>query len=264
MMVDVSHASKQTMLDAVRVSRAPVIASHSNCRRTISLAAASSIAIARGPPVKFGIQTGQQHRPFSEILRLWQVAERTGYSNAWLYDHLVPVGGDLDGEVYESWSALATLPASSVITAAIVASTLIVSSSWIRGEITSSVVPDPRDRRGAARVVTPVAGSGSRRRRDELGRGKGNERREEGDEASARQRRGDDGGGPDRQRLRAEIHVIGMGVRHAENPSGEHDDHHQGHQPAALVSGHTEAVETQRGCHVRKTATSRRGSSCCR
>jgi F420-dependent oxidoreductase-like protein len=59
--------------------------------------------------VRFGIQTGQQHRPFTEILKLWQLAERIGYSNAWLYDHLVPVGGDLDGDVYESWSALAIL-----------------------------------------------------------------------------------------------------------------------------------------------------------
>ena len=59
--------------------------------------------------MQFGIQTGQQHRSFKEILSLWQLAERTGYSYAWLYDHLVPVGGDLDGEVYESWSLLATL-----------------------------------------------------------------------------------------------------------------------------------------------------------
>jgi F420-dependent oxidoreductase-like protein len=59
--------------------------------------------------VQFGIQTGQQHRSFAEILSLWQLAERTGYSYGWLYDHLVPVGGDLDGEVYEAWSALAML-----------------------------------------------------------------------------------------------------------------------------------------------------------
>jgi alkanesulfonate monooxygenase SsuD/methylene tetrahydromethanopterin reductase-like flavin-dependent oxidoreductase (luciferase family) len=59
--------------------------------------------------VEFGIQTGQQHRPFKEILGLWQLAERVGYSYGWLYDHLVPVGGDLDGEVYESWAALAML-----------------------------------------------------------------------------------------------------------------------------------------------------------
>lgn len=59
--------------------------------------------------MQFGIQTGQQHRSFKEILNLWQLAERTGFSYGWLYDHLVPVGGDLDGEVYESWSLLATL-----------------------------------------------------------------------------------------------------------------------------------------------------------
>ena len=59
--------------------------------------------------MQFGIQTGQQHRSFTEILSLWQLAERVGYSYGWLYDHLVPVGGDLDGDVYESWSVLAML-----------------------------------------------------------------------------------------------------------------------------------------------------------
>ena len=59
--------------------------------------------------MRFGIQTGQQHRSFTEILSLWQLAERVGYDYGWLYDHLVPVGGDLDGDVYESWTALAML-----------------------------------------------------------------------------------------------------------------------------------------------------------
>lgn len=59
--------------------------------------------------MEFGIQTGQQHRPFPELLKLWQLAERLGYSYGWLYDHLVPVGGDLDGQVYEAWATLAML-----------------------------------------------------------------------------------------------------------------------------------------------------------
>lgn len=62
-----------------------------------------------GATVDFGIQTGQQHRPYSEILELWQLAERLGYRYAWLYDHLVPVGGDLDGEVFEAWTLLSSL-----------------------------------------------------------------------------------------------------------------------------------------------------------
>lgn len=59
--------------------------------------------------MEFGIQTGQQHRSFDEIVKLWKVAERAGFTYGWLYDHLVPVGGDLDGEVYEAWSMLAML-----------------------------------------------------------------------------------------------------------------------------------------------------------
>jgi F420-dependent oxidoreductase-like protein len=59
--------------------------------------------------VDFGIQTGQQHRSYSEILNLWQTAERLGFSYAWLYDHLIPVGGDLDGDVFEAWTMLSSL-----------------------------------------------------------------------------------------------------------------------------------------------------------
>jgi alkanesulfonate monooxygenase SsuD/methylene tetrahydromethanopterin reductase-like flavin-dependent oxidoreductase (luciferase family) len=59
--------------------------------------------------VEFGIQTGQQHRSYSEILNLWQIAERLGFSYAWLYDHLIPVGGDLDGDVFEAWTLLSSL-----------------------------------------------------------------------------------------------------------------------------------------------------------
>lgn len=59
--------------------------------------------------MEFGIQTGQQHRSYAEILRLWQTAERHGFAAAWLYDHLVPVGGDLDGSVFEAWTLLSSL-----------------------------------------------------------------------------------------------------------------------------------------------------------
>ncbi|HVL32690.1 MAG TPA: TIGR03560 family F420-dependent LLM class oxidoreductase [Actinomycetota bacterium] len=59
--------------------------------------------------MQFGIQTGQQHRTYDEILSLWQLAEHHGFSHAWLYDHLVPVGGDLDGPVFEAWTLLSSL-----------------------------------------------------------------------------------------------------------------------------------------------------------
>ena len=57
----------------------------------------------------FAIQTGQQHRSYDELLGLWRVAEQLHFSHAWLYDHLVPVGGDLDGNVFEAWTLLSSL-----------------------------------------------------------------------------------------------------------------------------------------------------------
>ena len=61
--------------------------------------------------MRFGIQTGQQHRSYAEIESLWLSAERHGYDSAWLYDHLIPVGGDMDGNVFEAWTLLASLMA---------------------------------------------------------------------------------------------------------------------------------------------------------
>ncbi|MFN2614301.1 MAG: LLM class flavin-dependent oxidoreductase [Actinomycetota bacterium] len=59
--------------------------------------------------MRFGIQTGQQHRSYDEILSLWRTAERTGFSTAWLYDHLIPIGGALDGNVFEAYTMLSSL-----------------------------------------------------------------------------------------------------------------------------------------------------------
>lgn len=59
--------------------------------------------------MKFAIQTGQQHRSYDELLGLWRSAEQLGFTSAWLYDHLVPVGGDLDGNVFEAWTLLSSL-----------------------------------------------------------------------------------------------------------------------------------------------------------
>lgn len=59
--------------------------------------------------MEFGIQTGQQHRSLGQIESLWLLAERLGFSTGWLYDHLIPVMGPLDGDVFEAWTLLAHL-----------------------------------------------------------------------------------------------------------------------------------------------------------
>jgi alkanesulfonate monooxygenase SsuD/methylene tetrahydromethanopterin reductase-like flavin-dependent oxidoreductase (luciferase family) len=59
--------------------------------------------------VRFGIQTGQQHRSYDDILSLWRLADRLGFRTAWLYDHLVPIGGDMNGNVFEAWTLLSSL-----------------------------------------------------------------------------------------------------------------------------------------------------------
>ena len=60
----------------------------------------------------FGIMTAPMQVSYEEILRDWREADsipRLGH--AWLFDHLMPIGGDPDGPVFEGWTLLSALAA---------------------------------------------------------------------------------------------------------------------------------------------------------
>jgi F420-dependent oxidoreductase-like protein len=61
------------------------------------------------PPLRFGIQTGQQFADWDEIVRVWRRAEALGYDTAWTYDHFVAVMMDPYDPCLEAWSCLAAL-----------------------------------------------------------------------------------------------------------------------------------------------------------
>ena len=60
-------------------------------------------------PIRFGIQTPQQHARWEDLLALWQDIDDLGYDSAWVFDHFLPIFSDPTGPCLEAWSALAAL-----------------------------------------------------------------------------------------------------------------------------------------------------------
>ena len=60
----------------------------------------------------FGIMTAPMNVDYQDIARVWREADTVPeIEHAWLFDHLMPIGGDLDGPIFEGWTLLAALAA---------------------------------------------------------------------------------------------------------------------------------------------------------
>ncbi|WP_226873829.1 LLM class flavin-dependent oxidoreductase [Microbispora sitophila] len=56
--------------------------------------------------------TAPQQVGYHDVLRVWHEADTIPeIEHAWLFDHLMPIGGDPDGPAYEGWTLLAALAA---------------------------------------------------------------------------------------------------------------------------------------------------------
>jgi alkanesulfonate monooxygenase SsuD/methylene tetrahydromethanopterin reductase-like flavin-dependent oxidoreductase (luciferase family) len=67
---------------------------------------------ADGTSLSFGIKTSQAGLGYAEILRVWREADHVPeFQDAWLWDHLVPLRGDVTGAALEAWTLLAALAA---------------------------------------------------------------------------------------------------------------------------------------------------------
>ncbi|WP_284743797.1 LLM class flavin-dependent oxidoreductase [Amycolatopsis sp. RTGN1] len=61
---------------------------------------------------RFGILTAPMNVGYDEILRVWREADEIPeIEHAWLFDHLMPIGGDPDGPIFEGWTLLSALAA---------------------------------------------------------------------------------------------------------------------------------------------------------
>lgn len=62
--------------------------------------------------VSFGIFTPPQQVDYSDLLRVWNEADAVDeIAHAWLFDHLMPIGGDPNGPILEGWTLLSALAA---------------------------------------------------------------------------------------------------------------------------------------------------------
>jgi alkanesulfonate monooxygenase SsuD/methylene tetrahydromethanopterin reductase-like flavin-dependent oxidoreductase (luciferase family) len=60
----------------------------------------------------FGILTAPSQVDYADILRVWREADTIPeLEHAWLFDHLMPIFGDLNGPTYEGWTLLSALAA---------------------------------------------------------------------------------------------------------------------------------------------------------
>ncbi|BBZ26119.1 monooxygenase [Mycolicibacterium madagascariense] len=60
----------------------------------------------------FGIATAPQQVDYADLLRVWREADEIPQiEHAWLFDHLLPIAGDLDGPIFEGWTLLSAMAA---------------------------------------------------------------------------------------------------------------------------------------------------------
>ena len=68
--------------------------------------------MAPAPRPSFGIATAPMRIDYADILHVWREADAIAeIEHAWLFDHLMPIGGDPKGPIFEGWSLLSALAA---------------------------------------------------------------------------------------------------------------------------------------------------------
>jgi alkanesulfonate monooxygenase SsuD/methylene tetrahydromethanopterin reductase-like flavin-dependent oxidoreductase (luciferase family) len=64
------------------------------------------------PRPRFGIATAPMQVDYHDVLQVWREADTIPQiEHAWLFDHLMPIGGDPSGPILEGWTLLSALAA---------------------------------------------------------------------------------------------------------------------------------------------------------
>ncbi len=110
-------------------------------------------------PLSFGIKTSQMGLSYQEILRVWREADQIPvFEHAWLWDHMVPLRGDITGAALEAWTLLAALAAQT----ARLRLGVIVTSNRLRSPTVLAKMAATVDIIARGRLVFGIGAGGSR------------------------------------------------------------------------------------------------------
>ena len=56
----------------------------------------------------FGLKVSQQRMSVDSLRQLWAIAD-DGFDTCWAFDHLIPMGRDRQGDIFEAWTTLAAM-----------------------------------------------------------------------------------------------------------------------------------------------------------
>lgn len=117
------------------------------------------IVIAAGRPVTFGIKTSQANTTYAQVQDVWLEADRlAAFEDAWLWDHMVPLRGDVRGPALEAWTLLAALAAQTHR----IRLGVIVTDNRLRPPAVLAKMAATVDRISGGRLVFGIGAGGSR------------------------------------------------------------------------------------------------------
>jgi len=110
-------------------------------------------------PLSFGIKTSQMGVSYAEIRRVWREADEIPViEHAWLWDHMVPLRGDIRGAALEAWTLLAALAAQT----SRLRLGVIVTSNRLRSPTLLAKMAATVDQIAEGRLVFGIGAGGSR------------------------------------------------------------------------------------------------------
>lgn len=115
------------------------------------------MAVNGGPT--FGVKTSQMGVSYEQILRTWREAdELEALEHAWLWDHMVPLRGDVRAAALEAWTLLAALAAQTTR----LRLGVIVTSNRLRPPAVLAKMAATVDQISGGRLVFGIGAGGSR------------------------------------------------------------------------------------------------------
>jgi len=110
-------------------------------------------------PVTFGVKTSQNRSGYEDILAVWREADANPlFEHAWLWDHMVPLRGDIRGAALEAWTLLAALAAQTTR----LRLGVIVTSNRLRPPAVLAKMAATVDQVSGGRLVFGIGAGGSR------------------------------------------------------------------------------------------------------